>query len=80
MNTNCLESLQCPNCGSYEPFLIAVTAKATVYDNGVDETREEDWEDDSPCTCVSCGYFGIIFDYGVKTRKPKRAACQETES
>jgi len=71
VNANCLEGLQCPKCGSYEPFLIAVEAKATVYDNGVDETREENWEDDSPCSCMRCWHVGTVRDFAQQEKETK---------
>lgn len=53
-NTNCLEGLRCPDCGALEPFQISVRTIATVYDDGVHETADHEWDSNAPIRCVSC--------------------------
>ena len=54
-NTNCLEGLRCPKCKAREPFYIMLkSACAVVYDNGVSEVTEPDWDSNSPARCISC--------------------------
>ncbi len=60
MNENCLEGMQCPNCKSFGPFEIDVTAIATVSDNGTEDFREVDWNEDSPCWCPVCNHAGRV--------------------
>ena len=55
-NKNCLKGMSCPKCGSSGPFRIASTCWAIVNDDGVEETTEFEWDDDSACRCVGCGH------------------------
>ena len=63
-NDNCLDGLQCPRCGSREPFEIGIRAIATVYDSGTDGTRGYEWDANSPARCVSCdGEWVTVADF-----------------
>ena len=53
-NENCLEGFQCPGCRALEPFDIVTRAIATVHDDGIHETREHEWDLNSPARCRSC--------------------------
>lgn len=54
-NTNCLEGLKCPGCGSLGPFDIVLgSARAIVHDDGIEETAEHDWNSNSPIRCRRC--------------------------
>ena len=57
-NINCLDGLRCPECGSYEPFIIRGVADFEAYDDGVTlaEDPQIDWYDSSWCHCKNCGY------------------------
>lgn len=63
MNDNCLAGKACPQCGSEEPFAIAVTALATVWDSGPDDFKQVEWEDYTACRCCQCGFFGTVSDF-----------------
>jgi hypothetical protein len=65
-NSNCLEGLRCPHCGSYEPFSIEGTVSAKVYDDGVDESKCFEWNDDSQIVCHDCGRDGLVREFKVK--------------
>ena len=57
-NSNCLEGVKCPNCGSLGPFRIWATMEgwAEVDDDGVvDHQGDVEWEDTSLCQCFECG-------------------------
>ena len=41
-NTNCLEGLRCPECGSYAPFGIGTFSSAVVYDDGIESTSDHE--------------------------------------
>lgn len=56
MNTNCLEGMKCPKCGSDGPFRIAVTTIAIMYDDGSDSVGDLRNDDSSFCGCEQCGY------------------------
>lgn len=66
-NTNCLQDMRCPECGSYGPFWISVTILGTVLmsDAGTIEERIDstDWEDNDSCRCADCGYDGVAKDF-----------------
>lgn len=66
MNTNCLEGMVCPQCESEGPFNIQVSAIATVYDDGIEDSVNYEWEDESPCTCLSCKHDGTVADFMIK--------------
>ena len=59
-NTNCLQGMKCPECGALEPFKIAISTIATVYDDGTEEFGDTEWDDDSYCECGSCSHSGIV--------------------
>lgn len=65
-NTNCLEGMKCPKCGSLEPFRIEVTTTAIMYDEGSDYDKyggDLDWEDESYCKCMECDFEGAVKDF-----------------
>ena len=68
-NTNVLTGLKCPKCGSLEPFSIATTCWARVYDDGIDQTEDHEWDGNSACVCLNpgCRFSGRIKDF-----EPKR--------
>ena len=75
-NSNCLDGLWCPACGSEGSFNILVTSDAKVFDDGVDEYQGAEWENDSPCTCNTCGESGTIDDF--RTPEAPGAADNQT--
>jgi hypothetical protein len=65
-NENCLEDMQCPECGSLEPFRIAVTTTTVFWDEGsdpLDVSGEMEFEEDGYCTCMTCDYQGQVKDF-----------------
>jgi hypothetical protein len=62
-NTNCLEGMQCPDCGSFEPFNIAVKTMMKVFDNGTDDHGDTDWDEDSYCECCNCQLYGSVAQF-----------------
>jgi hypothetical protein len=64
-NTNCLDGLKCPKCGSLGPYGISVRAFATVSDDGTDEFDGVEWEDDSYCGCMECNFKGEVRNFFV---------------
>ena len=63
VNDNCLKGMRCPACGAREPFSIGTFSSALVYDDGISDTSEHDWDKDSPCTCVECSHDGKVADF-----------------
>lgn len=71
-NTNALEGIACPGCGSTGPFTIVVEAFALVHDSGVAGYREPEWDDSSPITCGACGKSRAVLDF-----KIEQTTCSE---
>jgi len=61
-NTNCLDGIRCPKCGSYAPFSIEATTCCTVYDSGA-EAGDLEWRDDAYCRCMACNHTGVVADF-----------------
>ncbi len=62
-NTNCLDGLRCPECGSFGPFKITTRCVAVVYDDGIDETHDHEWDSNSPILCDECDHAGDVGDF-----------------
>ena len=65
-NTNCLEGMRCPKCGSYGPLEIAVLVTARVSDGGSDvPAQDHEWHDDSPAKCAEpdCEFTGTVLNF-----------------
>ena len=64
MNSNYLEGMQCPECGSYGPFQIVCTVLLTVHDDGTEsDGGDVDWNHDSYCRCPMCEKAGEVADF-----------------
>ena len=74
-NTNCLAGLRCPKCGALEPFYIAASCWATMFDDGSDATEEIAWDDGSACRCISCRFAGTVAAFAVKAPANLNAAA-----
>jgi Zn ribbon nucleic-acid-binding protein len=64
-NTNILEGMACPQCGSEGPFKIWAESSFTVYDDGTDDHGDVEWRDDSSCECGECDHSGTVKDYTI---------------
>ena len=74
-NHNCLYGMQCPQCGSYEPFVIEVRMQVVMYDNGSDAygdgaSGDQECGEDSYCRCVECHHDGTVKDFSQETTNP----------
>jgi hypothetical protein len=67
-NENCLNGFECPNCGHTESFQIEAKASFTVTDDGTDFPEHVQWENESPCACICCGYVGVVENFQRKER------------
>lgn len=68
-NENCLDGMQCPQCGSEEPFRIEVITQVTMYDEGSDpwEGGDQYWDKHSYCRCIACDRDGTVNDFRKET-------------
>jgi hypothetical protein len=74
-NTNCLDGMKCPKCGSLEPFHIEVRTMIQYFDEGEDihgdEEFDKEWAEHSACVCDECQYSGKVEDFRVD-RQPRK--------
>jgi hypothetical protein len=64
-NTNCLEGKACPKCGQEDRLMITGLTTFEVTDDGTGDHGDVEWDDDSPCSCPSCGHAGKLKDFEV---------------
>lgn len=62
-NSNCLEGIECPKCGSLGPFKIQVQGWALVSDDGSDDVRELEWDAESAIWCPNCYQRGTVAEF-----------------
>jgi hypothetical protein len=62
-NTNCLEGMACPKCGSEGPFKIECKTYFEVYDSGTGDHEDVVWDEDSLIECMECHHDGTVFDF-----------------
>ena len=62
-NTHFLKGLKCPSCGSLEPFDIETKVVTEVFDSGIGELSDIDWNDDTYCHCVNCKFTGTVINF-----------------
>ncbi len=59
-NHNCLDGMSCPSCSSEGPFVIFGTAAFLVFDDGIAETHQTEWDDHSMCVCHDCRHMASV--------------------
>jgi hypothetical protein len=62
-NTNCLEGIQCPQCGGEDRFRISATSTFTVTDDGTEDHGDVEWDDDNYAECTGCHHRGTLKDF-----------------
>jgi hypothetical protein len=62
-NINCLAGMACPLCGSLEPFELAITIVAAIFDNGVEDFNVLEWDRATTCQCSTCGHKATVADF-----------------
>lgn len=63
-NTNCLQGIECPECGGEDEFRIIAQIWVTVRDEGTeDEQGDYEWDKDSACQCTACEHFATVRDF-----------------
>ena len=66
MNSNCLEGIRCPECGSEEPFNISAQAVFRVCDDGTESYGDVEWDDNSAIMCLECWHRGKVKAFKTK--------------
>ncbi|NOG70464.1 hypothetical protein [Roseicella sp. DB1501] len=67
VNTNCLEGMACPKCKSLGPFVIQVSTRMLIEDEGsTGEHDDLEWTDKSSCRCKACDHEGVLLDFKVE--------------
>ena len=69
VNTNCLEHIRCPSCGSSNRFRIAVTCWADVFDDGIAEYSDPEWDHNSIIDCPNCGHTATVADFTIASKE-----------
>lgn len=62
-NTNCLEGIRCPKCGSDKRFNIAVTVWAEFTDNGSETYGDNEHDENSAIQCCECDHAATVYDF-----------------
>ena len=62
-NINCLIGFECPACGHFGPFTIAVNTYLTVSDDGGCDYEHAEWDDESSCFCQGCDHHAQVKDF-----------------
>jgi DNA-directed RNA polymerase subunit RPC12/RpoP len=78
-NTNCLEGIRCPKCGSYEPFWITFTANMQVYDDGTGLDDDVAWDDESDIICCGCQHTGVVAEFRATAGASISAECRSDD-
>lgn len=66
-NSNCLQGMVCPECGSEGSFDIMVSRVEEVSDDGTDcGGGDTEWDDRSYCRCRNCGNEGRVRNFTLK--------------
>lgn len=60
-NENCLEGIRCPKCGNTDEFYISGSAMFLVSDEGVEDTVNPEWDNDSPTQCTKCNHTDDLY-------------------
>ena len=74
-NTNCLEGMKCPKCGSGGPFKIEATSIFTIYDDGTEDHSDVNYNGESFCQCYGddCDYESTVNGFKVKPAETEAA-------
>lgn len=76
MNTNCLEGVRCPSCGSDSRFFISGDCMFEVTDDGSEAVGDHEWGDLSFCRCAVCQHFDAFKEFCIMD-EPKEPAVTE---
>lgn len=59
----------CPKCGSDDQIDVCANVWVRLCDNGTDayesENGDQEWDDDSPCSCNVCDYDGTVGSFAI---------------
>ncbi len=72
-NSNCLQGMACPKCGSLQPFVIEANKQFLVYDTGTEDMcSDTHWNKKSYCRCQECDFDGKVQDFQITNQGAKR--------
>ena len=66
-NANCLENIQCPECGNESRFKIVAMVVADVSDDGAEFHGDAEWDHDCPISCPACEHAGTVREFRYRT-------------
>lgn len=72
-NTNCLEGMKCPSCGSEGPFNVHISGYMDISDDGTDlhSLGDTEWGDESDISCNGCGAHGKVAGFRTDGEPPE---------
>ena len=66
--TNCIEGMECPQCGQYYRFKIIAEALFEIIDDGTEDYSDVEWYEDNHASCPECNWSGLVKDLYKKSR------------
>ena len=63
MNENCLAGRACPNCGQTDEVRVAALTWAEIHDDGVADTTDYEYGENSTAYCPACKFTGTWSDF-----------------
>lgn len=59
----------CPKCGSDDQIDVCASVWVRLCDDGTDayesENGDQEWDDNSPCSCHVCDYYGTVGSFAI---------------
>lgn len=65
-NHNCLEGLECPECGNHDRLKIFCLTAVFMEDMGSGDHEDLEYDDKSHCDCPDCGHGGPLSLFTIK--------------
>jgi hypothetical protein len=63
-NENCLEGLECPECGEHDKLLVVAHVQIELYDSGTGDIEGGvEYDDEAPTGCGSCEFQAQLKDF-----------------
>lgn len=58
--------MACPKCNCDDQLVVQVKTWATLSADGTEVEGDQEWNEDSCCSCDACGWTGVVFDARIK--------------
>jgi hypothetical protein len=64
-NENCLQGIECPECGQFEDFHVKVETFMSMQDSGSGEHEDVEWDESSEIRCDGCGHCATVAEFSI---------------